>query len=116
MQTQENNMLTSISNEFNISALTVGQIININFKSKTDNSSLKKNNIISSHRNSMSQIEQHEATVSSSSQQTKIQQNIMIFNLLITEDLAKKSDYMQSYKNLNDIEDNEQNVKKHYAK
>jgi len=41
---------------------------------------------------------------------------MMIFNLSITEDLAKELNHMQSYENLNDIEDSEQNVKKHYAK
>jgi hypothetical protein len=109
-------MLTSTSNEFNISASTVDQTININFNLKNDSSSLKKNNIINSHRDSMNQIKQHEATVSSSSQQTKIQQNMMIFNLSITEDLAKELNHMQSYENFNDIEDSEQNVKKCYAR
>jgi hypothetical protein len=80
----------SVSNESNISASTVDQTINISFNLKNDNSSLKKNNIISSHRDSMNQIKQHEATVSSSFQQMKIQQNMMIFNFSITEDLMKK--------------------------
>jgi hypothetical protein len=64
----------------------------------------------------MNQVEQHEATVSSLFQQMKIQQNMMIFDLLITEDLAKELNHVQSYKNLNNIEDNEQNVKKCYVK
>jgi hypothetical protein len=116
MQTQENDMLTSALNESNISTSTVDQTININFKLKNNNSSSKKNNIISSHRDSTSQVEHYKATVSSSSQQMKIQQNMMIFNLLITENLTKKSNHVQSYKNLNDTEDNKQNVKKHYTK
>jgi hypothetical protein len=46
----------------------------------------------------------------------KIQQNMMIFDFSITEDFAKKLNHVQSYENFNDIEDSEQNVKKHYAK
>jgi hypothetical protein len=90
MQIQENDTLTSTLNEFNISASTVDQTIYISFKLKNDSFSSKKNNIISSHQDSMSQIEQHEATVSSSFQQMKIQQNMMIFNLSIIKDLTKK--------------------------
>jgi len=71
MQTQENDMLMLTLNKFNISALNVNQSINISSELKYDNSSLKKNKIISSHRDSMSWIEQHETTISSSSQQMK---------------------------------------------
>jgi hypothetical protein len=115
MQTQEKNTLTSALNEFNISASTVDQTINISFNLKNDNSSLKKNNIINLHRNLINQVEQHEATVSSSFQQMKIQQNMMIFDLSITEDFAEELNHMQSYENFNDIKDSEQNVKKCYA-
>jgi hypothetical protein len=59
-------MLILTLNESNISASTVDQIINISFELKNDSSSSKKNNIISSHQDLTSQIEQHEATVSSS--------------------------------------------------
>jgi len=71
MQTQENDMLMLTLNKFNISALNVNQSINISSELKYDNSSLKKNKIISSHRDSMSWIEQHETTISSLSQQMK---------------------------------------------
>jgi len=71
MQTQENDMSTSASNKSNISASNVDQSINISSELKYDSSSLKKNKIISSHRDSMSRVEQHEATVSFSSQQIK---------------------------------------------
>jgi len=54
MQTQENNTLMSALNKSNISALNVDQSINISSESKYDNSSLKKNKIISSHQNSTS--------------------------------------------------------------
>ncbi len=74
MQTQENDMSTSALNKSNISASNVDQSINISSELKYDSSSSKKNKIISSHRDSMSWVEQHEATVSSSSQQTKSQQ------------------------------------------
>ncbi len=74
MQTQENDMSTSALNKFNISASNVDQSINISSELKYDSSSSKKNKIISSHRDSMSWVEQHEVTVSSSSQQTKSQQ------------------------------------------
>ncbi len=67
MQTQENDILMSASNKFNISASNVDQLINISSELKYDHSSLKKNKIISSHRDSTSWVEQHEATVSSSS-------------------------------------------------
>jgi len=90
MQTQENNTLMSTLNKFNISASNVDQSININSELKYDNFSLKKNKIINLHQDSMSQIEQHEATVSSSFQQIKSQQNMMIFNHSVTEDLAKE--------------------------
>jgi len=116
MQTQENDMLMSVSNKFNISASNVDQSINISSELKCDNSSLKKNKIISSHQNSTSQIEQHEATVSSSSQQIKSQQNMMIFDQSITEDLARESNHARSNMNLNDDKDSEQNLKKHYVK
>ncbi len=94
MQTQENDMLMSASNKFNISASNVDQSININLELKYDSSSLKKNKIISSHQDSTSQVKQHEATVSSSFQQTKSQQNMMIFNRSVTEDLARESDHV----------------------
>jgi len=71
MQTQENNMLISTLNKSNISASNVDQLINISSELKYDSSSLKKNKIISLHQDSMNQIEQHEATVSSSFQQMK---------------------------------------------
>jgi len=116
MQTQENDMLMSVSNKFNISASNVDQSINISSELKCDNSSLKKNKIISSHQNSTSQIEQHKATVSSSSQQIKSQQNMMIFDHSITEDLARESNHARSNMNLNDDKDSEQNLKKHYVK
>jgi len=116
MQTQENDTLTSASNKFNISALNVDQSINISSELKYDSSSLKKNKIISSHWNSMSQVEQYEATVSSSSQQMKSQQNMMIFDCSITENLAKESDYAWLNMNLKDDKDSEQNLKKCYAR
>ena len=116
MQTQENNMLTSALNKFNISASNVDQSINISLELKYDSSSLKKDKIISSHRDSTSRVEQHEATVSSSSQQMKSQQNMMIFNCSITEDLARESNHVQSNMNFKDDKDSEQNLKKHYAK
>ncbi len=94
MQTQENNILMSASN--------VNQSINISSELKYDNSSLKKNKIINLHWDSTNQVKQHEATVSSSSQQMKSQQmksqqmksqqNTMIFDCLVTEDLARESD------------------------
>jgi len=83
---------------------------------KYDNSSLKKNKIISSHWDLMSEIERHEATVLSSSQQMKSQQNMMIFNHSVTEDLARELNQTQSNMNLNDDKDSEQNSKKHYTK
>ncbi len=116
MQTQENNTLMSALNKSNISALNVDQSINISSESKYDNSSLKKNKIISSHQNSTSWIKQYEATVSFSSQQMKSQQNMMIFDHSITEDLTRESDHMQSNMNLNDDKDSEQNLKKHYTR
>ena len=64
----------------------------------------------------MNQIEQHEATVSSSFQQMKSQQNIMIFNHSITEDLARKSDYTRLNMNFNDDKNSEHNLKKCYVK
>jgi len=116
MQTQENDMLMSALNKFNISASNVDQSINISSELKCDSSSLKKNKIISSHQDSMSRVEQHETTVSSSSQQTKSQQNIMIFDCSVTEDLARESNHAQSNMNLNDDKDSEQNLKKHYVR
>ncbi len=116
MQTQENDTLTSALNKSNISALNVDQSINISSESKCDSSSLKKNKIISLHWNSMSWIKQHEATVSSSSQQIKSQQNMMIFDHSITEDFARESNHMRSNMNLNDDKDSEQNLKKHYVR
>jgi len=64
----------------------------------------------------MSEIERHEATVLSSSQQMKSQQNMMIFNHSVTEDLARELNQTQSNMNLNDDKDSEQNSKKHYTK
>ncbi len=116
MQTQENDMLMSALNKFNISASNVDQSINISSELKCDSSSLKKNKIISSHRDSMSRVEQHETTVSSSSQQTKSQQNIMIFDCSVTEDLARESNHVQSNMNINDDKDSEKNLKKHYVR
>jgi hypothetical protein len=116
MQTQENDTLTSASNKFNISASNVDQSINKSSKLKYDSSSLKKNKIISSHQDSTSWIEQYEATVSSSSQQMKSQQNMMIFDHSVTENLARESDHTRSNMNLNDDKDNEQNLKKCYVK
>ncbi len=109
-------MLMSALNKFNISVSNVDQSININSELKYDSSSLKKTKIISSHWNSMNQIEQHEATVSSSFQQMKSQQNIMIFNHSITEDLARKSDYTRLNMNFNDDKNSEHNLKKCYVK
>jgi len=83
---------------------------------KYDSSSLKKNKIISSHRDSMSQVEQHEATVSSSFQQMKSQQNMMIFNHSITKDFARELNHAQLNMNFKDDKDSEQNLKKHYIK
>ncbi len=116
MQIQENNILTSALNKFNISASNVNQSINISSKLKCDSFSLKKNKIISLHQNSTSWIKQHEATVSFSFQQMKSQQNMMIFNHLITEDFTRESDHAQSNMNFKDDKDSEQNLKKHYAK
>jgi len=116
MQTQKNDMSMSASNKSNISASNVDQSININSELKYDNSSLKKNKIISSHWNSTSWIEQHEVTVSSSFQQMKSQQNMMIFNCSITEDLARELNHARSNMNFNDDKDSEQNLKKHYMK
>ncbi len=116
MQTQENNMLISTLNKSNISASNVDQLINISSELKYDSSSLKKNKIISLHQDSMNQIEQHEATVSSSFQQMKSQQNMMIFDHSITEDFARELNHMQSNMNLNDDKDSEQNLKKHYTR
>ncbi len=116
MQTQENNMLTSASNKSNISASNINQSININSELKCDSFSLKKNKIISSHWDSTSWIKQHKVTVLSSSQQTKSQQNTMIFDCSVTEDLTRESDHVRSNMNLNDDKDSEQNLKKHYAR
>ena len=116
MQTQENNMLILALNKSNISASNVDQSINISSELKYDNSSLKKNKIISSHWNSMSWVEQHEATVSSSFQQMKSQQNTMIFDHSITEDLTRESDHMRSNMNFKNDKDSEQNLKKHYVR
>ncbi len=116
MQIQENDMLISALNKFNISASNVDQSINISSELKYDSSSLKKNKIISSHQDLTSQVKQHEATVSSSFQQMKSQQNIMIFDHLITEDLARELNQTRSNMNLNDDKDSEQNSKKHYAR
>ena len=116
MQTQENDMSILTLNKFNISASNVDQSININSELKYDNSSLKKNKIISSHWNSTSWIEQHEVTVSSSFQQMKSQQNMMIFNCSITEDLARELNHARSNMNFNDDKDSEQNLKKHYVR
>jgi len=41
---------------------------------------------------------------------------MMIFNFSVIEDLVKESNHVQSYENFNDTEDNEQNVKKYYAR
>jgi len=41
---------------------------------------------------------------------------MMNFDLSITEDFVKELNHMQSYENLNNIEDSEQNMKKHYAR
>jgi len=41
----------------------------------------------------MSQVKQHEATVSSSSQQMKSQQNMIIFDTLFKEDIARKLEH-----------------------
>ncbi len=46
----------------------------------------------------------------------KSQQNMMIFNHLITEDFTRESDHAQSNMNFKDDKDSEQNLKKHYAK
>ena len=94
MQTQENDMSMLASDKSHISASTFDNSITVSsFKSKNNNSSLNENNIINSHRDSTSWIEQHEATVQSSSQQMKFQQNIMIFNTSFKEDIAKKSEH-----------------------
>jgi len=116
MQTQENDMLMSASDKSNISASNVDQSINISSKLKYDSSSLKKNKIINLHWDSTSQVEQHEATVSSSSQQIKSQQNMMIFDHSITEDLARESDHVWLNMNFKDDKNSKQNLKKHYVK
>ncbi len=46
----------------------------------------------------------------------KSQQNMMIFDHLITEDLARESNHARLNMNLNDDKDSEQNLKKHYVK
>jgi len=116
MQTQKNDMSILTLNKFNISASNVDQSINISSKLKYDNSSLKKNKIISLHQDSTSWVKQHEVTVSSSSQQMKSQQNMMSFNHSITEDFTKKSNHTWSCINLNNDKDSKQNLKKHYAR
>ncbi len=116
MQTQENDTLTLASNKSNISASNIDQSINISSELKYNNSSLKKNKIISSHWNSMSWVKQHEATILSSFQQMKSQQNTMIFNHSIIKDFARESDHAQSNMNFNDDKDSEQNLKKHYVR
>ncbi len=116
MQTQENDMLISASDKSHISASTFDNSITVSsFELKNDNSSLNENNIINLHRNSISWVEQHEVTVQSSSQQMKSQQNMMIFDTSFKEDIAKKSKYVQSHVNFNDVEDSEKTLKKHYA-
>jgi len=45
----------------------------------------------------------------------KSQQNMMIFDTSFKEDIAKKSKYVQSHVNFNDVEDSEKTLKKHYA-
>ncbi len=104
MQTQENDMLMLASDKSHISTSTF------------DSFSLNENNIINLHRDSTSWIKQHEATVQSSSQQMKSQQNMMIFNTSFKEDIARKSKHAWSYMNLNDVEDSEKTLKKHYAR
>ncbi len=72
MQTQENDTSMSALNKSHISASTFDNSITVSsFKLKNNNSSLNENNIINLHRDSTSWIEQHEATVQSSSQQIK---------------------------------------------
>jgi len=94
MQTQKNDMLMSASDKSHISASTFDNLITVSsFKSKNDSFSLNKNNIINSHRDSTSRVKQHEATVQSSSQQMKSQQNMMIFDTSFKEDIARKSEY-----------------------
>ena len=81
MQTQENDMSTLTSDKSHILTSTFDNSISVSsFKLKNDSSSLNENNIINSHWNSMSWVEQHEVTVQFSSQQMKCQQNMMIFN------------------------------------
>ncbi len=41
---------------------------------------------------------------------------MIIFDLIITENLAKKLNHARLNENLNDIEDNKKNIKKRYAK
>ncbi len=117
MQTQKNDTLTSVSDKSHISVSTFDNSITVSsFESKNDNSSLNENNIINLHRNSTSWVEQHEATVQSSSQQMKSQQNMMIFDTLFKEDIAKKLKHVQSHVNFNDVKDSEKTLKKHYVK
>jgi len=117
MQTQENDMSTSASNKFHISASTFDNSITVlSFESENDSFSLNENNIINLHRNSTSWVEQHKATVQSSSQQMKSQQNMMIFNTSFKEDIARKSEHVWSHMNLNDVENSEKTLKKCYAK
>ncbi len=117
MQTQENDMLMLASDKSHISTSTFdNSIIVSSFESKNDSFSLNENNIINLHRDSTSWIKQHEATVQSSFQQMKSQQNMMIFNTLFKEDIARKSKHAWSYMNLNDVEDSEKTLKKHYAR
>ncbi len=40
----------------------------------------------------------------------------MIFNFIIIKNLAKELNYKRLNENLNDIEDNENNIKKRYAR
>ncbi len=117
MQTQENDMLMLASDKSHISTSTFdNSIIVSSFESKNDSFSLNENNIINLYRDSTSWIKQHEATVQSSSQQMKSQQNMMIFNTSFKEDIARKSKHAWSYMNLNDVEDSEKTLKKHYAR
>ncbi len=46
----------------------------------------------------------------------KSQQNMMIFNTLFKENIVKKSEHVQSYVNLNNVEDSEKTLKKHYVR
>ncbi len=41
---------------------------------------------------------------------------MIIFGLIITENLAKELNHARLNENLNDIEDNEKNIKKRYAR